>query len=193
VLKIADAMAPSVLFIDEVEKALSGVANSGQSDGGVSTRLFGTFLQWLNDHTSDVFVIATCNNISRLPPEFGRAERFDGIFFLDLPDAGQRRTIWDLYIHRYGLAADQQMPPDADFTGAEIKACCRLAALLDVPLIEASQNVVPVSRTASESVTELREWASGRCLSADRHGLYRFGSAGAGKKRRSIPRDPSVN
>jgi hypothetical protein len=195
-LKIADAMAPSILFIDEVEKALSGVGNSGQSDGGVSMRLFGTFLTWLSDHASDVFVVATCNNIAHLPPEFARAERFDGVFFLDLPDAGQRRAIWDLYVQRFGLAADQQLPADAEWTGAEIRACCRLAALLDVPLIEAGQNVVPVSRTASESVSQLREWASGRCLSADHKGLYRFGGGeggGGGKRRRSIPRDPSVN
>jgi hypothetical protein len=193
-LKIADAMAPSILFIDEVEKALSGVANSGQTDSGVSARLFGTFLTWLNDHTSDVFVIATCNNIAHLPPEFSRAERFDGVFFLDLPDAGQRRAIWDLYIQRFGLSADQPIPADADWTGAEIRACCRLAALLDVPLVEAGQNVVPVSRTATESVSNLREWASGRCLGADHKGLYRFGGDGSGgKRRRSIPRDPSVN
>ncbi|MEQ8788435.1 MAG: AAA family ATPase [Pirellulaceae bacterium] len=192
-LKIADAMAPCVLAIDEVEKALSGVASSGQTDSGVSMRLFGTFLTWLNDHTSDVFVVATCNDISKLPPEFGRAERFDGVFFLDLPDASQRRAIWDLYIPCFGLDADQQMPADADWTGAEIRSCCRLAALLDVSLVEAAQNVVPVARTAGESVTKLREWASGRCLSADHAGLYRFGSEGGGKRRRSIPRDPSVN
>jgi hypothetical protein len=192
-LRIADAMAPSILYMDEVEKALSGVESSGQTDSGVSARMFGAFLTWLNDHTSDVFVIATCNNIAHLPPAFSRAERFDGVFFLDLPDAGQRRAIWDLYIERFGLSADQTMPTDADFTGAEIKACCRLAALLDVPLIEASQNVVPVSRTAGESVRELRQWANGRCLSADHQGLYRFGGGGSGKRRRSIPRDPSAN
>jgi hypothetical protein len=71
-LRIADAMAPCVLFLDEVEKALSGVASSGQTDSGVSARLFGTFLTWLNDHESDVFVICTCNDISKLPPEFAR-------------------------------------------------------------------------------------------------------------------------
>ena len=71
-LRIADAMAPSILFLDEVEKGLSGVASSGQTDGGVSARLFGTFLTWLNDHVSDVFVIATCNDITKLPPEFAR-------------------------------------------------------------------------------------------------------------------------
>ncbi|MEQ8788719.1 MAG: AAA family ATPase [Pirellulaceae bacterium] len=191
-LRIADAMAPSILYLDEVEKALSGVANSGQTDSGVSARLFGSFLVWLNDHTSDVFVVATCNNIAHLPPEFARAERFDGIFFLDLPDAAQRRAIWNLHIQHFGLDSQQSLPPDADFTGAEIKACCRLAALLDVSLVEAAQNVVPVARTAGESVTKLREWASGRCLSADRTGLYRFGTSGA-KRRRSIPRDPSAN
>lgn len=79
-LRIADAMAPCVLFLDEIEKALSGVNSTG--DSGVSSRLFGTFLTWLNDHESDVFVVATCNDISRLPPEFARAERFDGVFFL---------------------------------------------------------------------------------------------------------------
>jgi hypothetical protein len=74
-LRIADAMAPAVLFLDECEKALSGVASSGQTDSGVAARLFGTFLSWLNDHESDVFVVATCNDIAKLPPEFSRAER----------------------------------------------------------------------------------------------------------------------
>ncbi len=82
-LRIIDAMAPCVLMIDEVEKAFSGVNGSG--DSGVSSRMFGTFLSWLNDHTSDVFVVCTSNDMSKLPPEFGRSERFDGIFFLDLP------------------------------------------------------------------------------------------------------------
>jgi len=192
-LKTADAMAPCVLMIDEVEKALAGVASSGHSDSGVSARLFGTFLSWLNDHTSDVFVVATCNNIASLPPEFSRSERFDGVFFLDLPDARQRRAIWDLYLPRFGLDAHQPVPPDADFTGAEIRSCCRLAALLDVSLVEAVQNVVPIARTSGESVKKLREWASGRCLCADHKGLYRFGGDGAGKRRRSISRDPSAN
>ncbi|HEY5314378.1 MAG TPA: AAA family ATPase [Pirellulales bacterium] len=92
-LRIADAMAPCVLFCDEIEKALSGVASSGQTDSGVSARLFGRLLTWLNDHESDVFFVGTCNDISKLPPEFSRAERFDGIFFVDLPDVAQRRAI----------------------------------------------------------------------------------------------------
>jgi ATPase family associated with various cellular activities (AAA) len=85
VLKTADAMSPCILFIDEVEKALAGAATGSSSDSGVSSRLFGTLLTWLNDHTTDVYVVVTCNNIQQLPPEFSRAERFDAILFLDLP------------------------------------------------------------------------------------------------------------
>jgi SpoVK/Ycf46/Vps4 family AAA+-type ATPase len=95
-LRIADAMAPCVLFVDELEKALSGVASSGQTDSGVSARLFGTLLTWMSDHGSDVFVVATSNDIGKLPPELSRAERFDGVWFLDLPSVQQRRTIWTL-------------------------------------------------------------------------------------------------
>jgi hypothetical protein len=189
-LRIIDAMAPAVLFLDECEKAFSGV--SGQGDSGVSARLFGSFLSWLNDHESDVFVVATANDISKLPPEFSRAERFDGVFFLDLPDAKQRQAIWQIYIAKYGLDASQHLPNDEAWTGAEIKACCRLAALLDVPLIAAAQNIVPISRTSAESVEKLRTWASGRCLSADRPGIYQTGTV-ASTARRKVSRDLSQN
>jgi SpoVK/Ycf46/Vps4 family AAA+-type ATPase len=170
-LRITDAMSPAILMIDEVEKSLSGVASSGQTDSGVSARLFGTLLTWLNDRTSDVYVICTCNDISKLPPEFSRAERFDGIWFLDLPGPDQKQAIWEIYLKLFELDADQAKPHDEGWTGAEIRACCRLAALLDLPLTAAAQNVVPVSATAAESVQRLREWASGRCLDADTGGL----------------------
>ena len=193
-LKIADAMSPCVLFLDEVEKALAGVASSGQTDSGVSARLFGTFLSWLNDHESSVFVLCTCNDISKLPPEFSRAERFDGVFFLDLPGASQKGMIWDICLNLFDLDAEQPKPKTTDWTGAEIRSCCRLAALLDVPLVEAAKNVVPVAVTASESVEQLRTWASGRVLDADTPCIYtRNGAAPGRKSRRSIPRDPSVN
>lgn len=170
-LAITDAMAPCVLMIDEVEKALSGVASSGQTDSGVSARLFGTFLTWLSDHTSDVFVVCTSNDISKLPPEFARAERFDGVFFCDLPSTVEKAKIWEIYLTAYQLPK-QELPRTEDWTGAEIKSCCRLAALLDVPLVEAAKQVVPVAVTAAESVEKLRNWASGRCLSASTPGLY---------------------
>jgi hypothetical protein len=194
-LRIADAMAPAILMIDEVEKALSGVASSGSTDSGVTARLFGTFLTWLNDHESDVFTICTCNDISKLPPEFSRAERFDGVFFLDLPSVNQKRAIWKIYLETFGLDPQQAKPVDADWTGAEIRSCCRLSALLDVPLIEAAKNVVPVARTAAESVERLRAWASGRCLNADApSGIYqRNGAVEPVKPGRKVRRDPSNN
>jgi hypothetical protein len=176
-LRIVDAMAPCILFCDEIEKALAGVS-AGATDSGVSARMFGTLLTWLADHTSDVFVVGTCNDISRLPPEFTRAERFDAVFFLDLPTAEQRSAIWRLYLDQFGLNASQPLPADGDWTGAEIRACCRL---------------VPVARTAQEAVDRLRQWAAGRCLSAEQPGLFRADSATAPKTRRKLSRDPSQN
>ena len=191
-LRIADAMAPCILFCDEIEKALSGAASGGQADSGVSSRMFGTLLTWMNDHTSDVYLIATCNDISKLPPEFSRAERFDGVVFLDLPGKSEKDAIWNLYREVFQLDAKQCLPDDASWTGAEIKACCRLAALLDVPLIEAAKNVVPVATTAAESVDRLRNWASGRCLSAEQSGIYQSTKLKP-KTRRRVTRDPSNN
>lgn len=188
-LRVADAMAPCVLFCDELEKALSGVGGNG--DSGVSTRLFGTLLTWLAEHESDVFFVGTANDISKLPPEFTRAERLDAVFFLDFPGVQEKRTIWQHYVEHFGLDPRQPRPIDADFTGAEIRSCCRLSALLNVPLIEAAHNVVPVAKTAAEAVDRLRTWADGRCLAADQAGIYRREST-TGPKRR-VRGGPSLN
>ena len=134
--------------------------------------MFGTLLTWLNDHTSDVFFIGTCNDASQLPAPFARAERFDGVFFVDLPAPEQRAAIWNIYLNHFGVEPAQEKPDDTNWTGAEIKSCCRLAALLDVSLVEASQNVVPVAVTSAEQIEHLRTWAEGRCLSADNRGIY---------------------
>ena len=189
-LKIADAMSPCILFVDELEKGLSGVGGSG--DSGVSTRLFGTLLTWLADHTSDVFFIGTANDFSRIPIEFTRAERQDALFFVDLPRSAERRLIWEMYRSQYDIPANQPIPDDTDWTGAEIKSCCRLSVLLNITLTEAASNVVPVAQTAAEAVTKLRSWASGRCLSADRPGVYRQ-VEGSENTRRKISQKPSAN
>lgn len=190
-LRIIDAMAPAVVFIDECEKALSGVASSGQTDSGVSARLFGTLLQWLSDHTSDVFVVMTANDISRLPPEMSRAERFDGVFMLDLPGSAEKQAIWPIHLKRYGLDQEAPRSDDRDWTGAEIASCCRLAALLDLPLKEAARHVVPVAVTSAESVEKLRNWAAGRCLDASRPGIYTRGAAMPGASTRRVSRTSS--
>jgi hypothetical protein len=192
-LKLADAMAPCVVFADELEKSIAGATSSGQTDSGVTARVFGSLLTWLNDHESDVFFVGTCNDASKLPPEFARAERFDGVFFVDLPGRQQKDAIWGIYLSAYGLDSQQARPDDTNWTGAEIKSCCRLASLLDVPLIQAAQNVVPVAVTAGDKVEQLRQWASGRCLSADRAGVYsRDQGAGDGRARR-VMREPGRN
>ena len=188
--KVIDAMAPCIAMIDEVEKAFAGIGSSG--DSGVASRMFGTFLSWLNDHESDVFVVCTSNDIAKLPPEFGRSERFDGIFFLDLPSLEEKDGIWKLYRQLYGIDSTSRHPDDTNWTGAEIKSCCRLAALLDVSLAQAAQNVVPVAVTSAESIDRLRIWASGRCLSASTPGIYQRTTADT-KNRRRVSREPSAN
>ena len=191
-LRIAEAMAPCILFVDELEKGLSGSAGSGQNDSGVSSRLLGTLLSWLSDNTSNVYVVATCNDISALPPELTRAERLDGIVFLDLPGREQKDQIWNQYIQMFELAPKQRTPKDENWSGAEIRSCCRLSALLDIPLKQAALNVVPVAASAHESVDRLRNWAAGRCLDAETPGLYAAKSKP--KSRRSVTRSrPSEN
>src|SRR5262249_39133149 len=190
-LRIADARSPAILFCDELEKALSGVG--GQGDSGVATRLFGTLLTWLSDRTSDCFFLGTCNDVSKVPPGFTRAKRFDGIFFLDLPSEDEKRVIWATYRSQFGIAASQARPDDVEWTGAEIRACCRLAALLDVPLTQAAQQVVPVAVTAAEQVERLRSWASGRCPSASAPGIYRRAGELPTRPGRRVQRGPSNN
>ena len=102
--------------------------------------------------------------------------------------------IWEQYISMYDLDTSQAKPKDDVWTGAEIKAACRLAALLDIPIKAAAQNVVPVAVTAAESIEKLRTWASGRCIDAQQGGSYRFDSAkGKPKSRRRVKVDPSLN
>jgi hypothetical protein len=192
-LRIVDAMAPCVLFCDELEKGLGGVASGGQADSGVGARLFGALLTWLSDHETDVFFVGTSNDISKLPPEFSRAERLDACFFLDLPGPGEKEAIWRLHLAHFGLDPEQFRPRDHEWTGAEVRSCCRLAALLDIPLVEAAQHIVPVAVTAGESVERLRSWAGGRCLAADRPGIYTRGNEITGKPGRNVRRDTSSN
>ena len=103
-------------------------------------------------------------------------------------------AIWNIYREQFEIDRDQRLPEDTDWTGAEIKACCRLAALLDLPLVQSAQNVVPVAVTAAESVERLRTWASGRCLSAQQPGLYQAKQTHTGTgSRRKVNRDSSMN
>jgi hypothetical protein len=173
-IQVIDAMAPAILMIDEVEKALA----AGEQAHEVSTRMMGTFLTWLQDHESDVFVICTCNDIHRITqhhPEFARVGRFDGVFFVDLPTRQEKDAIWDIHLRRYerfGIRVDQDRPQDEKWTGAEIEGCVRQAALHVIPLIEAARNIVPIAESSSEKIESLRDWATNRVLSATHADLY---------------------
>jgi len=172
ILRTVDAMAPVVLMIDEVEKALAGT--SGQHDSGVGARLMGAILTWMNDRRARVFTVFTANDVTRLPPELFRAERIDGLFMLDIPGREQKDMIWDIYTKMFELTREQvqERPDDTDWMPAEIKTCCRQAALRNISLVEAAAQVVPTCKVNAERVAALRQWAHNRCLSAEYRGLY---------------------
>jgi AAA+ superfamily predicted ATPase len=179
-IRLAEAMAPVVLWIDELEKAFASVADGG-NDGGVSHRLFGTFLTWLSEKKETVFVVATANDVSRLPPELVRKGRFDEIFFVDLPGAEARRAVLTLHLRRRGQDPDTfELAPlvaaSEGFSGAELEQVV-VASLytafhekrpLDAAMIAAEIGAtVPLSRTMSEKITGLRAWARDRAVPAD--------------------------
>lgn len=177
VLKAAEAVAPCVLWVDELEKAFS----SGRGeDGGTSVRILGSFLSWLQDKKAPVFVVATANNVEALPPELLRKGRLDEIFFVDLPNQEERGEIFSIHLQKHGRVASQfQLPELAEvsegFSGAEIEQAVVAAmydafdAKRDVATQDLTHNLeimVPLSVTMSEDIEALREWASTRARPA---------------------------
>lgn len=186
-LKLAEAVAPSILWIDEVEKGFGSA--SGGGDSGTSSRVFGTFLTWMQEKKSSVFVVATANKIDALPPEFLRKGRFDEIFFVDLPTFEERIPIWKLHLeNRLGQDSKAAGKLDIDqktlealaeqsegFSGAEI-AQAVIAGCFDAfaerrplelsDLERAIRNTVPLSVTQAENINRIRDWAATRAVSA---------------------------
>jgi SpoVK/Ycf46/Vps4 family AAA+-type ATPase len=174
-LEAVEAMAPVVLWIDELEK---GFATSGDGDGGVSKRVLGTFLRWMQDRPDGIFIAATCNDVRALPPELLRKGRFDEIFFVDLPSAEERRQILRLHLagrHRDpgAFALDELVEGTEGFTGAEIEAAIvgalyrAYAAGTDLTTEEIQAELaatVPLSRSRAEDVAGLRAWARERAV-----------------------------
>ena len=164
-LKAVDAMGRVVLFLDEIEKGLAGVGSSGELDSGVKAGVGATFLTWLSDRDPGrAYLVATCNNIKQLPPPYQRAERWDAIFFVDLPNRREKDAIWP--IHQARFKVEGEHPDDTDWTGAEIKSSCRTAAMMGCSLLEAARYVIPIARSMKEEIQALREWASGRAIPA---------------------------
>jgi len=179
-LAVAETVAPCVLWLDEIEKALAG-ATQGAADGGTSADALGAVLSWMQDRAGSVFVVATANDVSALPPELLRKGRFDEIWFSDLPTATERAAIIEAALRQYGkICAAVHAPTVADatpdFTGAELAALipeALYAAFADSErpietrdLIAAAGATVPLARTASEKIDKLRAWAKGRARPA---------------------------
>jgi len=176
VILTAEAIAPCCLWIDEIEKGFSGSKSSGSTDGGTSARVFGSFLQWMQEKTAPVFVVATANDVSQLPPEMLRKGRWDELWFVDLPIREERTLIWNIQIAKYRrdpreYDIEQLAKSTEGFTGAEIEQVF-VSALFDAfdeeqePTELTIGNVlvdfVPLSKLMAEQVTGLRQWAKGR-------------------------------
>lgn len=172
-----------VLWLDEIEKALAGSQSSGTTDSGVSARVLGSFLQWLQDHESPVFVIATSNNPSAIPPEFIRAGRFDQVFMVDLPQHSEREDIFRIHINKTGRDADLY-PLDEfagitdGFSGAEIEQVIHDAMyeaffekhnLDDTSIKNAIKTTIPLSKKRKEDINALRKWGASNAISASKH------------------------
>jgi SpoVK/Ycf46/Vps4 family AAA+-type ATPase len=181
---VASAMAPCVLWIDEIEKAFAGAGagpDGARTDGGLSQRMFGMLLTWMQDHKEPVFIVATANDVSALPPELMRKGRFDEIFFVDLPDGPARQDIFIIHLTKRqrdpkkfdldGLVASSE-----GFSGAEIEqavvsalytAFAEKRDLTSKDLLEELQATRPLSVVMAEKVSTLRAWAADRCVRAD--------------------------
>ena len=179
-IRVAESVAPVVLWVDEIEKGLSGSQSSGQVDGGVTARVFGALLTWLQEKTAPVFVVATANRIAELPPELLRKGRFDEIFFIDLPAAAERHEILDIHVRKRGrdparfdlarLAARTDGHSGAELEQVVIsglyEAFAERTELAQVHLDRAVAEAMPLSTTMAEEIARLREWARARTRSA---------------------------
>lgn len=175
-IKIAEALSPNILWLDEIDKAFSGMGSQHSGDGGVSARVFGTFLTWMQEKTYPVFVLATANNIENLPPELLRKGRFDEIFFVDLPIKEERESILRIHFKKRDRNPDNfdiqgYVEKTEGFTGAEIEqliisglyhAFAEDREIEDKDIYREIEETVPLSVTYKERVDALRSWAEKR-------------------------------
>jgi len=180
-LELAEKLAPMVLWIDEIEKAFASAGTSGDADAGLSQRLLATLLTWMQDRESGVFLAATSNNITALPPEMLRKGRFDEIFFVDLPNAEVRTALYSLHLRKRGRdVAAFDLPALAaatnGFSGAEIEqsivsalygAFAQKQQLTTEILLAEIRSTQPLSVTRAEDIQAIRDWAKTRAVPAD--------------------------
>jgi len=182
-IQVAEALSPCILWIDEIDKAFSGLGSKG--DAGTTSRVFGTFITWMAEKTSPVFVVATANDIQSLPPEILRKGRFDEIFFVGLPTQEERKAIFNVHLSRlrphnlksYDIERLAYETPD--FSGAEIEQTLVEAMHIGFSqnrdfttddVLESASQIIPLARTAQEKIQQLQEWAAaGRARLASKH------------------------
>ena len=170
-LKLSEAISPCVLWIDEIEKAFSGVGGSG-GGSDVTTRLFGQFLTWMQEKESTVFIIATANDISHMPPEFLRKGRFDELFFVDLPNKEERRMIIEIHLKkrnklRKDIDAAALIEATEGFNGADLEAVVKETietafiegngAVTTVDLLKTVRETKSISSTLKDKIAQIRE------------------------------------
>jgi AAA+ superfamily predicted ATPase len=177
---VAESVAPSILWVDEIDKALSGFQGSGMTDAGTTARVFGTFLTWLSEKTAPVFVVATANDVSQLPLELVRKGRFDELFFVDLPSLKERQEIFAIHLRKRNrdaknfdlgaLAAASQNHSGAEIEQAVISglydAFSDRCELSTQHILRALESAVPLAATLDEQINALRSWADGRARNA---------------------------
>jgi AAA+ superfamily predicted ATPase len=181
VFQVAEGLAPCVLWIDELEKVFAGSgADSASADAGVSSRLLASFLSWMQERKAPVFVAATCNNVSVLPPELIRKGRFDELFFVDLPNQSERKQIFSIQLSRRkrnpaNFDLERIAAAAEGYSGAEIDAAIQSAMyaayaagtdLTNLTILNALRSTVPLSSTRAEEIQALREWARQRAVPA---------------------------
>ena len=178
----AESVAPAILWIDEIDKAFAGATGSAGSDGGTASRVFGTLLTWLSEKTSPVFVIATANDVSALPPELLRKGRLDEIFYVDLPSEAERREVFVIHLQKRArdpakfdltaaCQAQRRIQRRGDRRSDHFRAVRRVRGGVDLNteiLDNGLGRTVPLSKTMSEELTRLRSWAHGRARPASR-------------------------
>ena len=187
-IKTAEAVAPCILWLDELEKGFSGAGGGGSNDSGTTQRVFGTFITWMQEKTSSVFVIATANNVKHLPPELLRKGRFDEIFFIDLPTADERTKIVDIHLEKKErdptiFDSEKVVAATQGFSGSEIEQAV-ISALYDAfeersinnddtdidtdRLVTSCMEIIPLSTTMREAIEEMREWSRHRARPASK-------------------------
>ena len=180
VIQTAEAIAPCVLWLDELEKGFAGSKSSGSTDGGTASRVFGSFLSWMAEKTAPVFVVATANDVSQLPPELLRKGRWDELWFVDLPTQAEREAIWAIQVAKYGRDARdfdlaQLAKATEGLTGSEIEAAFVEALYhafdegkepTDLTIARVLTDFVPLSRLMAEQIAGLRNWSKGRARPA---------------------------